>query len=233
MKRMQWKWPAVAACLCWAATTSAQMGMELFKRPNITDVFRPVVGSGGVYEIQRTDQQNAPKRAMEMAIVGKEVVDGKDGYWMEVGHVDERSSTMAYAKMLVTKDDFQFHKMVFQQPGKPAMEMPVHSNDNVKKHREDELEKWHLVGSESVTIPAGTFSCQHWKKDQGTGDVWISDKVSVFGMIKSVSSGETMVLTKVITDAKDHITGPVQQFDPQALRQLMMEKMQQEKQQKP
>ncbi len=52
-------------------------------------------------------------------------------------------------------------------------------------------------------------------------------------MIKSVSSGETMVLTKVITDAKDHITGPVQQFDPQAMRQLMMEKMQQQKQQKP
>ncbi len=132
MKRMQWKWLAVAACLCWAATTSAQMGMELFKRPNITDVFKPVVGSGGVYEIQRTDQQNSPKRAMEMAIVGKEVVDGKDGYWMEVGHVDERSSTMAYAKILVTKDDFQFHKMVFQQPRKPAMEMPIHSNDNVK-----------------------------------------------------------------------------------------------------
>jgi len=209
------------------------MGMELFNRPNITDVFKPVVGSGGVYEIQRTDQQNSPKRAMEMTIVGKEMVDGKDGYWMEVGHVDEGTSTMAYAKMLVTKDDFQFHKMVFQQPGKPAMEMPVHSNDNTKKHREDELGKWHLVGSESVTVPAGTFSCQHWKKDQGTGDVWISDKVSVFGMIKSVSSGETMVLTKVITDAKDHITGPVQQFDPQAMRQLMMEKMQQQKQQKP
>jgi len=233
MKRMQWKWLAAAACLCWAATTSAQMGMDLFKRPNITDVFKPVVGSGGGYETQRTDQQNSPKRVMEMTIVGKEMVDGKDGYWMEIGHVDEGSSTMAYAKVLVTKEDFQFHKIVFQQPGKPAMEMPAHSSDNARKRREDELEKWHLVGSESVTVPAGTFSCQHWKKDQGTEDVWISDKVSVFGLIKSVSSSETMVLTRVITDAKDHITGPVQQFDPQAMRQLMMEKMQQQKQQKP
>jgi len=37
-------------------------------------------------------------------------------------------------------------------------------------------------------------------------------------MVKYVSSGETMTLTKVISEAKDRITGPVQQFDPQALR---------------
>ncbi len=224
MKRMHWTCFVLIALL-YSAAARAQMGMDLFKKPNIADIFKPVVGSGGMYETRRTDQQNSPKQTMEMTIVGKEMVEGQEGFWMEVGHTDARSGTMVYAKMLVTKD-FQFHKMVFQQPGQPAMEMPFHANDKMQKHREDELEKWHLVGSESVTVPAGTFSCQHWKKDEGTGDVWISDKVSPFGMIKSVSSGETMVLTKVITGAADHITGPVQQFDPQAFRQQMMEKMQ-------
>jgi hypothetical protein len=146
MKPTQWAWLVVAACLPFAAAAArAQMGMNLFEKPNITDIFKPVVGNGAPYEKQRTDQQNAPKVPMEMSV---------------------------------------------------------------------------------ITVPAGTFSCQHWKKDEGVGDVWVSDKVSPFGMIKSVSSGETMVLTKVITDAKDHITGPGQQFDPQAMRQQMMEKMQ-------
>jgi hypothetical protein len=226
MKWMQWAWLVVATSLCFAASGRAQMGMNLFKKPNIADIFKPVVGGGALYETQRTDQQNAPKRPLEMSVVGKEMVDGKEGYWMEFGHPDEMSGTMVYAKMLVTKDDFQFHKMVVQPPGQPAMEMPFHSSDKMQKRKEEELDKWHSVGSESITVPAGTFSSTHWKKDEGVGDVWVSDKVTPIGMIKSVSPGETMVLTKVITDAKDHITGPVQQFDPQAMRQQMMEKMQ-------
>jgi hypothetical protein len=113
------------------------------------------------------------------------------------------------------------------------MEIPFNPTEHTKNHMQEEIDKWHMVGSESITVPAGTFSCQHWKKDQGVGDVWVSDKVSPMGMIKSVSSGETMVLVKVLSGATDHITGPVTKFDPAAMRQQMMEKMQQQKQQKP
>lgn len=229
MKRMQWLWLAMATYLSLAAPSRSQMRMDFFKKPNITDIFKPVVGAGSMYETQKTDPANALKQPMEMTIVGKELVDGKDAYWLEFGHVDDRSGTMLYAKMLVTREDFQFHKMVVQRPGQPAMEMPIRPGD-AQKRQQDELDKWHSVGMESITVPAGTFSCQHWKKDQGVGDVWISDKVSPFGMIKYVSPGETMTLTRVITDAKDRITGPVQQFDPQALRQQMMERMQQQQQ---
>jgi len=35
---------------------------------------------------------------------------------------------------------------------------------------------------------------------------------------------------KVITDAQDHITGPVKTFDPQEMQRQMMEQMQQRKQ---
>src|SRR5262249_60067091 len=88
-----------------------------------------------------------------------------------------------------------------------------------KQTRDEELDKWRQVGTESVTVPAGTFSCAHWQRDDGKSDVWVSDKVSPFGIVKMVNEHETMTLTKLITDAKDHITGPVQQFDPQAFRQ--------------
>jgi len=106
-------------------------------------------------------------------------------------------------------------------------------HEKIEKHKEEEIEKWHLAGSESITVPAGTFSCQHWKKDEGAGDVWVSDKISPFGMVKYISSGESMVLVKVIADAKDHITGPVKIFDPEEMKRQMIEKMQQEKPQQP
>jgi hypothetical protein len=225
MKRMQLVLLAAAGCLCVTGTAAAQGGMNFFKKPNIADIFKPVVGHGAVYEQQRTDQQDAPKTTMEMSVVGKEMVDGKEGFWMEVGH-SEKSGEMGYGKMLITKDDFQFHRMIFQQPGKPAMEIPFNPTERTKNHMQEEIEKWHLVGTESITVPAGTFSCQHWKKDQGVGDVWVSDKVSPMGMIKSVSPGETMVLVKVLSEATDHITGPVTKFDP---KQMMQQQMQQQK----
>jgi hypothetical protein len=30
-------------------------GLSPFKKPNIADIFKPVVGNGAVYETQRTD----------------------------------------------------------------------------------------------------------------------------------------------------------------------------------
>jgi hypothetical protein len=215
MKRLQVVLLAAVGCLCLSGAVSGQGGMNFFKKPNIADIFKPEVGNGGLYEEQHADQKKPPTQ-MEMTIVGKEMVDGQQGWWMEVGHVAGKSGTMMYSKMLVTKD-FEFKKIIFQQPGQPAMEMPFNftGKDNAVK---DEMEKWHQVGTETITVPAGTFSCAHWKKDAGTGDVWVSDKVSPMGMVKSVTeSGSSMVLLKVITGATDHITGPVTQFDPQAM----------------
>jgi hypothetical protein len=219
---------ALAVCLCFAATTRAQTGMNFFKKPNIADIFKPVVGKGALYETQRNDQKDAPKRSMEMSIVGMESVEGTDAYWMEFAHNDDRTGQMGYAKMLMTKD-FQSHRMIVQQPGQQAMEFPFNLNgtDKGKQRREEELEKWSQLGTESITVPAGTFRCQHWQKEDGKSDVWVSDKVSPFGMVKMVSPGETMILVKVITEAKDHITGPVKTFDPEAFKQQMMDKRQQ------
>ena len=79
-----------------------------------------------------------------------------------------------------------------------------------------------LVGTESVTVPAGTFSCQHYHMKDGSGDGWISDKVTPWGLVKSQGKDSTIVLTKVITDAKDRITGTPTKFDPM---QMMRNRM--------
>jgi hypothetical protein len=226
MKRMQIVLLVAVACLCVTSPGFAQLGMNIFNKPNISDIFKPVVGSGGLYEMQRTGKEKPTQ--MEMTIVGKEMVDGQQGWWMEVGHEGPKSASgeLMYSKMLVT-NEFEMKKIVFQMPGQPAMEMPFDSKDKTNNHMKDEMQKWHKVGSESITVPAGTFSCAHWKKDEGVGDVWVSDKVTPMGMVKSVNDHETMVLVKIINGATDHITGPVSKFDPQAFgRQAAGQKQQ-------
>jgi hypothetical protein len=78
----------------------------------------------------------------------------------------------------------------------------------------DIADKAEALGTESVTVPAGTFTCQHYRMKDGSGEAWVSDKVGPWGLVKGVNKGETMVLTKAITDAKDHITGTPKKFDP-------------------
>ncbi|MHB8503032.1 MAG: hypothetical protein ACYDCG_11435 [Candidatus Acidiferrales bacterium] len=227
MKRPQIILVAAGLCLIIGTASRAQMGMNLFKKPAITDIFRPVVGSGAVYETE----QNQTKSTMEMTVVGEEAVDGKEAFWLEFGHGDQKTGAMTYGKMLVTKDDFQFHRMIFQQPGRPPVEMPMNPAMRQKSRIDDEMEKWHKVGTEMITVPAGSFLCDHWTKDDGKGDVWASSKVSPMSMVKEVTPSNSMVLIKVITDAKDHITGTPTKIDPEMMKRQMMEQMQ--KQQNP
>jgi hypothetical protein len=224
MKRPHVVLLAAVGCLFLSSSVAGQMGMNLFKKPNIADIFKPVVGEGSVYEQQRDGQKQADT-PLEMTIVGKDTIDGQPAWWMEVGQVLGSSGGMVYSKVLVTKD-FQFRKVVIQQPGQQAMEMPYQMVAGTDRHVQEGLDKWHQAGTETIMVPAGTFSCMHWKKDDGVGDAWLSDKVSPMSMVKWFETGRTSVLVKVITGASDHITGPVAKFDPQLFQQQMMQQRQ-------
>ncbi|HXH68589.1 MAG TPA: hypothetical protein VNI81_15400 [Candidatus Limnocylindrales bacterium] len=202
----------------------AQMGMDIFKRPAITKVFHPVVGKGAVYLDTTKDGKS---RNSEISIVGQESFEGKEGFWMQFVAADADGKSMV-GKSLITPDDFQFHRMIVQMAGQPAMEMPMKMNASRKERLEEKFEDWHSVGTESVTVPAGTFSCEHWRNDKSNSDVWTSEKISPFGLVKEVRPNSTMVLTKILDNAPDRITGPVKQFD----MQQMMQEMQQQRQQK-
>jgi hypothetical protein len=215
---------AVAILLVLAAGTGspAQMGMDFFKRPAIASLFKPVVGGGAVYQTTGNEPA-ATKEAMEITVVGKDVAEGKEAVWIEIAHAMKGVDGYVYNKALITKDDFRIVKTVMQIPGRPAMEMPLNSSAKTQQRMTDDLNQWTQVGVETVAVPAGIFSCQHWKKSGGSGEIWASDKISPFGMVKEINGNSTQVLVKVITDAKDHITGPVTPFDPQLFRQMIME----------
>jgi hypothetical protein len=228
MKRSWYVFAILAAlALAFAPSASAQMGMDMFKRPAITKVFHPVIGKGAAY---LSTDKDGKTRNSEISIVGKDSVDGKEGFWMEFVSDDNNGKSMV-GKALITLGDFQFHRMIVQPAGQQAMELPVGAMGmtNAGKAKVEEFTNdWNSVGTETITVPAGTFSCEHWRNNKNNADSWTSDKITPLGLVKETHSGGGMVLTKALDNATDRITGPVKQFD----MQQMIQQMQQQRQQK-
>jgi hypothetical protein len=197
-------------------SAGAQMGMHA--GPAMRGIFNPVVGSGGEYEMTSEKGSNT---VMEIAVVGKESVDGKDGYWFEMT-IANTSMGQMISKSLTVLDgqDTVVSRMIMQMPNRPPMEMPMQMyKANAQKQSADIRDRAEDVGSETVTTPAGTFVTEHYKMKDGSGDAWVAPKAGPYGLVKSQGKDSSMVLTKVITDAKDKITGTPQPFNPTMFQQ--------------
>jgi len=170
---------------------------------------------------------------MEFAVIGKEDMGGKTGYWVESSMVEPKGGEIII-KVLETVDGnaINYSKSVMQMPGQGPMEMDMNMM-NVGGRRPaqtastDFRDKAELVGTESITVPAGTYTCEHYRMKDGSGDGWISDKVSPWSLVKMQDKLRTIVLVKVTTDAKDRITGTPTKFDPM---QMMRNRMGQQAQ---
>jgi len=215
MRNMRFFAVAASGLLCTAIGASAQMGMRSSPMPR--GVFNPALGSGAAYEITTAEGR---KMDIEYAIVGKESVDGKDGYWME-WTTNAMGNGEMVMKVLTVPGDTTTTRLIMQMPGRAPMEMPQQMSgrmssptapSDIRSSAED-------VGSESVTVPAGTFTCEHYRMKDGSGDTWVSTKVAPFGVVKHQGKDATMLLTKVITDAKDKIVGTPQPFNPMGMMQ--------------
>lgn len=182
--------------------------------PNMRGVWNPVVGSGASYQVDA----KTGKTELEIAIVGKEDVGGKPGFWMEMGMSPNGQGQM-YVKNLMVLDgkNTSISRMILQMAGQPPMEMPtamMNRGGAAPPPMADIREQAEHVGTEDVTTPAGTFSCEHYHSAKDGGDVWLSTKVTPWGLVKASGNGQTIVVDRVITDAKDHITGTPKPFDP-------------------
>jgi hypothetical protein len=208
------------AALALAMPLAAQMFGP--RAPSLSGIWHPVVGTGAAYEMTK----DGKKTQMEITVVGKEDVEGKPSFWLEMAMTDPRTSQPLYVKNLMSVSDagVTSMRMVMQMPGQDPMEMDLNMNPAGRGMKQitpaNIADKAEVVGTESVTVPAGTFSCTHYRMKDGTGDAWVSDKVGPWGLVKSQNKDSSMVLAKVITDAKDHITGTPKKFDPmQMMRQ--------------
>lgn len=183
---------------------AAQMGMG--RPPDVAGVFNPTVGAGASYEMTKT---NGEKMTFDMSVVDK---DASGGYWIEYGMQMPQMKGSVYSKVLMVRqaDDVIIQRMIMQMPGRPPIDM---SSMMSMKGMQDQKSKADFrndaqnMGTESVTTPAGTFSCQHWRSTKDGVDVWMSDKVSPWKLVKMTGTNNNMTLVRVITDAKSHITG--------------------------
>jgi hypothetical protein len=196
--------------------TSAQMGMHV--APAMRGIFNPVVGSGGEYEMTT---EKGTKMLMEIAIVGKESVGGKDGYWSEMTMSNSpMGQTVMKSLTVVDGTDTVVSRTIMQVGSRPPMEMPTQMmKASAQKQPADIRDRAEDVGSETITTPAGTFTTQHYKMKDGSGDAWVAAKAGPYGLVKFQGKDTSIVLTKVITDAKDKINGTPVPFSPMMLQQ--------------
>ncbi len=200
----------IAVLALWASPISpAQMGMGM-RPPDFAGVFSPVVGSGAAYEMDKKDDR---KTKFDIAVVGREGA----GYWIEYSM--QSPGGMAYMKTLTARegDDVIVQHMIVQIPGHPPMDMSsmmkMHAMQSAQS-KADMRANAQDLGTETITTPAGTFACQHWRSKKDGSEFWLSDKVTPWKVVKMSGKDQTMTLVRVITDAKTHITGtPVSMED--------------------
>jgi hypothetical protein len=161
------------------------------------------------------------------AIVGQEDVEGSTGYWMEIRTegAGMPGETVMKQLLVLSGDRPQIKRMIMQPPGRPPMEMPMGMMPGTGQRQQaagqSDSSPGEKVGSETITVPAGTFECEHYRKQEPHGivDLWISSKVSPYGMVKMSSGEMTMVLEKVLSNETSHIKGEPQQMNMPLPRQ--------------
>ena len=217
MKRLNFVTGCAFGLAVLATAASGQMGMGM--RPSMpSGIFSPVIGSGAQYE---SSTPGGAKSVIEYTLVGKDTVMGKDGYWLEWNMSSAGMSQMVMKMLIVPGSTDAPSHMIMQIGKNPPMEMPMQGGTGATpKPNLDVRTGAQDLGKESVTTPAGTFGCEHYRSAQG-GDVWVSSQVPPFGMVKSSNNGSSMVLTKLITGAQDRITGTPVPFNPQLMMQGM------------
>ena len=198
----------------WAQRGGGGMGMG--PQPPLPGLQNPAMGSGAEY------QMTAKGQGMDMAyaIVGKEDVSGSPAYWIETRMQSPQLGGEMVTKMLVvtTGPDAGMKRMIMQRPGQPPMEMGGFMMNMMKSHQPAQsggkADMGELVGTESVTVPAGTFTCQHYRKQQGAGtvDIWSSTQVTPYAVVKLTNGDMTMELKKILTNESSHIKGEPQKM---------------------
>jgi hypothetical protein len=198
-----------------AVTALAQM---MPQAPRIPGQFKPVVGSGAQYDVT---PKRGGKTQWAYVVVGKEAVQDADAYWLEMRMEGGARGGFVMKTLMVLREGApELKRMIMQAEGQPPMEMPVEGMmaGVMKKAQESALAEASLgdkIGTESVTVPGGTFVCDHYQRkgSAGVADFWVASQVSPYGLVKMVSPDMTLELTKVLENEKSRIQGEVQKLE--------------------
>ena len=116
-----------------AASSAAQFGHHGPKAPQMPTPFKPVVGSGAEYQFTGK-KENAD---FTYAGVGKEQVNGSEGYWLEIRIANAKKmkgETVMKELMVMNGSQPEIKRLIMQPPGRPAMEIPASMMGMIRKH---------------------------------------------------------------------------------------------------
>ena len=157
------------------------------------------------------------------AIVGEKTVDGTPHFWLELNIANPVLNTIM--QMLIPGYPYPPQgisglimqlapDLVMEYSKEMAGSMSSQGGDNLSAPTAQACNESEIVGTESVTVPAGTFQAVHVKARLGGGkmDIWISDEVP-FGIVKFADEdGYGLQLLAHGMDAKSSITGTPMKF---------------------
>ena len=156
----------------------------------------------------------ARKMEARYAIVGREAVDGKDHYWLELT-IGTAAGDMIL-QFLIPSYPFEPESLqravMKMNAALPAMEFPAAAaanllaNDNLSDPLRQACEASTSAVEESVTVPAGTFDAHRVPLKRLGKDIWVSPSVP-FAVVKMVdSNGKGLELLDHGTGAESSIT---------------------------
>ena len=193
---------AVVAALCLAVGSATAQASTA---PKFRGRWQPVVGSGAVYRVEAKDHERA---TWQIAVVGKQ---SDDAYWLETSEPVQGGESIT--KYLVGPKGIE--QMVKKTPWQPAMQMPKSSVPADALPGTDLDAAGKLLGEETIELPAGSFSCRHYRliEDGQPVDVWISMDVAPYGLVKWAASDTAITLQRVIAQAATQVTEQAQPSD--------------------
>jgi len=126
------------------------------------------------------DQNKGNKASTMERAYFKKTADNKQ--WWRVKLVDGESGDTTVMEALFSADRSQLLRLRTQMPGEEAKEVPVEDQSYYTPPRTLTTDSMQgaKVGTESITVPAGSFKCDHLRYGQtagGTWDWWINKGV--------------------------------------------------------
>src|SRR5881397_717953 len=152
---------------------------------------------------------------LRLAVVGSERAGDSTWYWFEVSFAGKDPGKSGVVQILTGSLASGLESpraLVFKAGPQPAMKISGEMAGMMGKQGRDNTTAFdwasrcsgaHVVGWESVTVPAGTFRALHVTTDDG--EVWASRDVP-FGLVKTHGKQGDLALTGRGTDAKSSIT---------------------------
>ena len=198
----------LAACLC--QSTHGQDGIGDVLSGSL---IKPEVGVFVWYKL--TDNSTESTYYLRQAVVEKEKVKRKTGYWVETQLLPEQGIPILY-RMLLTgpaNDPNHVHRILVQGNTGVMDEVDV----SVMVDEKPETLAQEDLGEASVETVQGTLTCRHVRLlGEEPMELWLNDTVRPTGIVKAESARGTLLLQRFGTGGPDAAAQAAPQKEPVA-----------------